>query len=274
MIGEYFDVEARTRILGYQSAVGAAGAMLIGQAAGLVATFGGWRAPFALYLVAIPVVGIVAYAVPSNRSTARRSLRAASESKEKSASILRLLPLLPLLALVVLLFIGSYMSNIHVSFLLDDDGVSTPALRSLPLSVSALMVAVGSACYGSVRLRLGDRWTLRLCGALLGIGVITMGIAPTGEVVALGCGIAGFGTGIANPQVNNMLISASDPSIRGRAIGFGYTARYLGNFLNPWIVRPIAFAAGMHNAFIIVGAMFVAGVLLDTATRRRRALAS
>jgi MFS family permease len=266
MIGEYFDAEARARILGYQSAVGAAGALAIGLAAGQLAHLGGWRAPFGLYLVAFPMALLVFFAIPAGRPGGRPRPKTGPGKSEQRGSILRLLPLL---VLIVVVFVGSYMPNIQTPFLLDDDGVSDPFLRSLVVSVGALTVSAGSACYGLVQVRLGDRWTMRLCCALLAMGIIAMGLAPSGEWVALGCVIAGLGTGIANPQVNNMLINAADPSVRGRALGLGYTARYLGNFLNPIMVHPLAVAFGIHTAFVAVGGILAVGVLLSTAQRRR-----
>ena len=51
-------------------------------------------------------------------------------------------------------------------------------------------------------------------------------------------------------------------------MGLGYTARYVGDFLNPVIVGPLAIAAGLHMAFVILGAAFIAAVLVDLTARR------
>jgi MFS family permease len=255
IISEYFDGDARARILGYQSAVGGVAAMAIGPIAGLIAEAGGWHGPFSLYLLGFPFALITWFAFPPD---ARRKAKAKQASGGGS-----ILSLVPLLALVVVFFVGSYMSNVQIPFLLDEDGVTTPFLRSLVPSLSAGMVALGSATFGAIRARIGDRWTLRLAGGLMGFGIIFMGAVDTGVLAAIGCAISGLGIGIMNPQVNHLLISQAAPEARGRAAGLGYTARYIGNFLNPVVVKPLADMWGLHGAFVAIGAVFAAGTALD-----------
>jgi MFS family permease len=92
---------------------------------------------------------------------------------------------------------------------------------------------------------------------------VFMGAVDTGVLAGIGCAISGLGIGIMNPQVNNLLISQAPPEARGRAAGLGYTARYIGNFLNPVIVKPLAAMWSLHGAFIIIGAVFALGTVLD-----------
>jgi len=255
MIGEYFSPEMRARMLGYQAAIGAAGALAIIQLSGRIADFGGWRAPFALYLLAIPML-LLALAIPKKASGPR--------VRTPSAPFGAVAILWPILLLIVALFVASFMSTLQISFLLAADGVAKPSTQSNVLTAGALMVTVGSAIYGPVRRRLADRWSLRLSALLLGIGIVTMAASHAVLIVALGCAIAGLGTGLVNPTVNNMLITRAPPEARGRALGFGYTARYTGDFLNPVIVQPLTSAMGIHAAIMVVGGAFAAGALLDT----------
>ena len=183
MISEYFEPVTRTRVLGYQGAVGAASALLIILSAGQLAEWGGWRAPFAMYLLAFLILIATAVAIPKRPPVDHR------RAKEIAPSGGAIVALLPLIAVIVALFIGSFMPTIQVSFLLADNGVMKPSTQSLVLGASALMVGLGSAIYGPVRLRLGDRWTMRLCAALIGLGIVVMGFAHGAELVALGCAV-------------------------------------------------------------------------------------
>lgn len=259
MIGEYFTPEMRARMLGYQAAIGAAGALIIIQLSGRIADFGGWRAPFALYLLAIPML-LMALAIP--RKPSGPSVRA------PSAPLGSIMVLWPILLTIVALFVASFMSNLQISFLLAADGVAKPSSQSNVLAAGALMVTIGSAIYGPVRRRLVDRWSLRLSTLLLGIGIVTMALSHDVLIVALGCAIAGLGTGLVNPTVNNMLITRAAPEARGRALGLGYTARYAGDFLNPVIVQPLTSAFGIHAAIMAVGGAFAVGALFDTVAGR------
>ena len=267
MIGEYFDPVTRTRVLGYQGAVGAVSALLIILSAGQLADWGGWRAPFAMYLFAFLIFVAAAIAIP------KRPLLEHRRAKEVAPPG-TIIALLPVIVVVIALFVGSFMPTIQVSFLLADNGVLKPSSQSLVLGASALMVGLGSAVYGPTRLRLGDRWTLRLCAALIGSGIVVMGFAHGAELVALGCAISGIGTGLLNPQVNNMLITRAGPGARGRAVGMGYFARYAGDFLNPWAVDPLTRAFGIHIAFILTGAAFVVGMAFDLLRGKRIRVAS
>jgi hypothetical protein len=54
-------------------------------------------------------------------------------------------------------------------------------------------------------------------------------------------------------------VSRTAPAVRSLAIGASYTARYSGDFINPWIVHPLGVAFGLHTAFVMIGALFLAG---------------
>jgi MFS family permease len=263
MIGEYFAPQMRVRILGYQGAVGAIAALLIILSSGVMADWAGWRAPFALYLIAFLVFVAAAIAIPKRPAGPR-----VAKAVDETSAWVALASVWGPLAVVVGLFVGSFMPTLQVSFLLAANGVLKASNQSLVLAASALMVGLGSAVYGTLRLRFGDRWMLRLCALLIGAGIVIMGFSHEAMQVALGCAISGIGTGLLNPQVNNMLISRAGPNARGRAVGLGYTARYAGDFLNPVIVGPMALAIGLHEAFIVLGATFLALAALDLAMQR------
>ena len=170
--------------------------------------------------------------------------------------------------MIVGLFVGSFMPTLQVSFLLAANGVLKPSNQSFVLAASAVMVSAGSAIYGPLRLRFDDRSILRLCALSIGSGIVVMGLSHEAIQVAVGCAISGIGTGLLNPQVNNMLLSRAGAEARGRAVGLGYTARYAGDFLNPVIVAPLAVAVGLHGAFVILGSVFLAFAAMDLAVRR------
>ncbi len=247
MISEYFDADMRARIMGYQAAVGALAALTIILTAGPLAEWAGWRAPFALYLLAFVVFFIAAVAIPQRPARHLRQTAVAQVSAWQA-----LVALWVPVAIITALFLGSFMPTLQVSFLLKANGVDHPSVHSLVLGASALMVGAGSAMYGPLRHRFDDGVMLALCAAFIGTG----------------CGISGIGTGLLNPQTNNMLITRGGISARGRAAGLGYTARYGGDFMNPVIVGPLAGQIGLHGAFVVVGAAFLAAVAVDAVRRR------
>ncbi len=263
MISEYFDPDMRARVLGYQASVGAISALLIILSAGPIAELAGLRAPFALYLLAFPVFLAAAIAIPKRPAVA---LRHATLGQANFFSALAAV-WIPI-AVITALFLGSFMPTLQVSFLLAANGVLKPSNQSLVLAASALMVGAGSAAFGPLRHRFGDRTMLTLCASLIGAGIVVMGLSHEAIQVAVGCGISGIGTGLLNPQTNNMLISRAAPDARGRSAGLGYTARYTGDFINPVIVGPLAVAIGLHGAFVVVGGAFVVAAALNLFVNR------
>jgi MFS family permease len=257
MIAEYFDPDTRARVLGYQASVGAISALLIILSAGPLAEWAGLRAPFALYLLAFPVFIAAAVAIPKRPAV---ELRRAAMAQASAWSALAAV-WIPI-AVITALFLGSFMPTLQVSFLLAVNGVLKPSNQSLVLAASALMVGAGSAMYGPLRHRFSDRTMLTICAALIGAGIVVMGLSHEAIQVAVGCGISGIGTGLLNPQANNMLISRAAPNARGRSAGLGYTARYTGDFINPVIVGPLAVAIGLHGAFVVVGGVFMAAAAI------------
>ncbi len=80
---------------------------------------------------------------------------------------------------------------------------------------------------------------------------------PTG----IGCAIAGFGGGLVGPHLISRLLGQAAPEVRGRAVGFAYTAIFAGDFLNPIAFAPVAAHVGIDGAFLVVAAALVVGVI-------------
>jgi predicted MFS family arabinose efflux permease len=264
MIGQYYSPAARARILGYQSSSGALAGVIVIKLAGWLGEYGGWRAPFALYLLALPVLLLGVAYLPVVR-IARSPV--ASVSSENAAGS-GLLSLWPIYLTIIPMFIAVYMPNIQVSFLLRDDGVVSPSAQSNVILAGAVAVAVAAPFYGSAKRILGTALILMLCFLLQGAGIVAMGLMHRSAWTALGCFILGLGTGISNPLISDLIVARAAPELRSKAIGLSYTARYGGDFLNPWIMRPLASVIGLHRAFTVVGALFLAGVGIAAMVRQ------
>jgi MFS family permease len=261
MISETFTAEARARILGYQSATGAMSGVAALFVAGWLGSVAGWRAPFGLYLLAVPVLALGIVYLP-------KSPRAVREAEAAPVDWSVLMKLWPIYLMIIPMFIAVYMPNIQVSFLLRDDAVIDPRVQSYVIMSGAFTVALGALGFGSIRKRLSASHILVLCFALQGTGLAIMGAVHNPLLTALGCGVLGFGTGIANPLISDMIVAWSTLETRSMAIGASYTFRYGGDFLNPLVMHPLGLAIGLHSAFIAVGALFWVGVVVAMVWRQ------
>lgn len=262
MISDHFTPEARGRILGYQSATGAMAGVAAIFIAGYLGKVGGWRAPFGMYLLAIPVLVLGAIYLPETKRRVRVATQTAAVSSRQ------LIGLWPIYLMIIPMFIAVYMPNIQVSFLLRDDGITDPMTQSYVILSGALFVAIAALLYGRIRGWLSAPQILMLCFVLQGVGILIMGFSHSAIMTAIGCAVLGSGTGISNPLISDLIVARTSAEQRSKAIGISYTARYSGDFINPWIMHPLGVAIGLHNAFLVAGALFLIGVAVAAAWRQ------
>ena len=63
------------------------------------------------------------------------------------------------------------------------------------------------------------------------------------------------------PHFARTVLNLAPPAARGRAVGLNFFFTYLGDFLNPVAVHPLALAIGIHRAFLLIGAITAATAL-------------
>ena len=262
LISERFDGTERARVLGYMGATGAAFGVLSLLTAGAVAELSSWRAPFALYLVAVPLlVTAAAFLAPIHRSSV----------EDRPATWAPLLTLWPIYLMIVPLFAAAFMTSVQGPFLLAANGVASPAVQSWVLASSAVMNAIAASSYGRIRTQIGQQPTFVVILALMGAGNLVVGLSHDPIAVAAGCGLAGAGAGLLGPYLTELVLDRAPPAVRGRAIGLKYAAYFIGQFCNPIIIAPLRAAVAIHGAFTVVGMALGAAALVALMVRTRRA---
>ena len=263
LLANRFDGAARARILGYQGAlVAAAGAVTL-LMTGEIARHWGWRAPFALYLMALPMILLVLAArLPDRAENGMTAQKAPSPSAA-------LLPLWPLYALIVPLYGAAYMFYLHLSFVMAGDGISDPAAQSRIMTAITLLSIVSGLAYGRVHERLGGRITFATILAIMAAGNLLVGLSHGAAMTALACAFAGLGTGALGPYITGLVLGRAPADLRGRAMGFLSLAMYVGDFLNPLVITPMRGAFGNHAAFLAVGLLLALAAALRATLKER-----
>ena len=253
MIGDRFQGAERPKFLGYQGAFLAAAGFISLLVSGQAAEIMGWRAPFALFLMALPMLALAVLSLDSDPVPKQKV-------ESQAPGDASLWSMWPIYLAVILIYTAGYMIYLQLSFVLAGDHVTSPALQSRIVSASTVMHFVGGLLYGRTIEKLGSRWMLFLI--LLGMAVsdFTIGLTTDIAAIVVACGIAGLAGGNMVIYVTNLILDRAKPEIRGKALGFMVMAMYVGDFLNPWLATPLRLAIGNHNAFIAVG-----GILLLTA---------
>jgi MFS family permease len=253
LLAELFDESTRSRLIGYQSSIGAACGLVSTLLAGFAAELMGWRAPFGFYLLAWGMVIVAACGVP------RSETKVAATNDERGSAAPPWGQLWPVYLLCVPLYASIFMTTTQVPFLLRQDGVHSPAVQSWVLAMSSMWNAIGAALYGRVRDRIGGSRTFAASLALMAMGQAVLGLSHHPFLTALGCAIAGTGAGLAVPHVPGMVLTRVRGQARGRALGLMYSCLFLGSFSNPLFVAPLAALFGRHGALLVSAALLFAG---------------
>lgn len=261
LIGERYDAAARARLLGFGTFFGAGTGLASILLSGVIAESGNWHAPFVLYALALGILLLAAVTLPGTAALPRADARQDSAARA-------LLELVPLYALISLVFVAVFVTNAQVSFLLVAEGITGPAAQSRIIGWSSLTNGLGGACYGWLRARLGLRWSFVAMLSLLAAGITTLGLSHDPFTAALGCAITGFGGGLSVPHFLNMVLDRAAPAVRSRALGMAYSALFLGDFLNPFLMAPLTALAGIHGAFLTVGACLAAAAAFQVMRRK------
>lgn len=260
LIVEIFTEQQRGSILGLQNAIATALSVVVTLSSGAVAEAHGWRAPFALYGLSLPVLLLAIAVIPA----ASRRQAAAGGSLSLFA------PMLPLYALITLSMIISFQSASQVPVLLAADGVASPATISEILGAGTVLFTVGAIAYGTLRGRAGLWWTFALALTLQGVGILTLSVGH--GIVGIGSGVLllNLGSGIQTPNLTHWVMDKAPLPVRGRAMGLLFSAQFLGPFLNSLIIAPAITAYGLRNILTMIASLIAVGAIL-TVLRARSA---
>ncbi len=247
------------RVLGLQGAAMGFGGVIALLLGGLLAAVD-WRGPFAVYLLALPLVVLVLRYVPE------APVPPSDDSAPVASS-----PWRPrLLGMYALIFVGVvvfYTVPTQAPFWLAEVGGAGPAVIGVLMAV--LNLATTLVGLGFRRLR--ARWTFPALAAATFVayaaGLVVLGTASTLWTAALGMVVIGIGIGLQNPTINGWVVASTAPGTRTRALGLLTSALFLGQFSSPLIAQPVIDGAGMGMTFILAGALAVLIAVLVTLPR-------
>lgn len=250
----YADV-TRARMIGIKGALGAVGSVGGIMVSGWLGDIGGWRLPNLLYLFAWALLVLALLSIPLARPIPVAGARSAG-----AMDAIRLL--WPIYLMVIGFGVVLMMTNTQLSFLLAEIGITRPTEASRILVISSVSSAIGGFMLGSVRIWVGVARVLPLCFALWGAGLLLLGSAYSIPPAVIGCFLCGLAGGLFVPHMVASLAGSAPLPIRDRAIAILYSAIFLGDFLNPLVIKPVSEALTRHGAFMLVGGICVIAALV------------
>ena len=239
----------RARFMGRQGAAISAAGIVSVVAGGALAELD-WRAPFAIYLIALPVAALVGIVVPRRRPRATDAASAdAPTSREPFPwRVLALTGGIMFLAMVFILLVAT-----RLPFLLDEIGVGSPGLIGVMLALMTVASFPTGLLYGRVRARLEPRTIAIVALVLMGAGYAAISQAHAPPVAALGILVTGSGLGLIIPNQNVWLMAHVPAAARGRAAGLMTMLLFAGQFVSPIVSGPLLALMDLHAVFLAFG---------------------
>jgi len=264
LVGDYFQGADRERYMGVQSAfMGLGGVAFLAVGGALAAMH--WRAPFALYGVALLMLPFIWIHLVEPVRPSAAALAAAGGDQPIPW---RLIGALYLVSAVNM--IGFYIVPTQVPFHLATLGVHDPVTTGLSIACGMLAASVSSYCYRYVHAYLGHAAIAALGFACGTLGMTLIAAAPSLPVALAGMAFSGLGMGTIMPNNWLWLMARVPARVRGRVFGGIGTCVFAGQFLSPLISQPIANRFGLAAAFgtvavilAVVGLAFLARAIVD-----------
>ncbi|WP_444940806.1 MFS transporter [Microbulbifer sp. ZKSA004] len=244
LVGDYFSREQRLTYLSQQSTFISIGGVVFLTLGGLLASLH-WRAPFAIYLLAlllVPAVKIFLWEPVRIRPFKHRDPK-----KEKQANPLAFYALLAAATLNSLAFT---LIPTQIPFYLREIEISSPSLIAMAIASSNVMGAIASLLiYRRARNQLGVLGVFIASFTIMAASFgLLAGAQNLTEIVAF-IALYGLGMGTLIPHIFSTALESAPESKRGKTAGFLTTGIFLGQFISPFISQPWIDKMGYSSAF-------------------------
>lgn len=256
----------RARFMGWQgasiSAVGIASVVAGGALAEL-----SWRAPFTIYLIALPIAVLVGTVVP--RRPADEAAARPDAAAETDAVPWSMLALTGGVTFIVMLFI--LLVATRLPFLLGDIGVDSPSVVGVTLALMTLASFPTGLYYGRVRARLDPPTIAVIALTLMATGYALIAIGDSLAAVIPGILVSGAGLGLIIPNQNVWLMAHVPAGARGRASGLMTMLLFGGQFVSPLVSGALLLTMDLPGVFLTFGLALAVVALLLWISRGRGA---
>lgn len=269
LIGDLFAGPSRDRFMGLQTAFTGIGGLLFMSFGGLLAG-AGWRAPFAIYGLALLILPAVLLCLTEPRY----------ERQDSGASGPARVPLLAVSVLLLAAVFNSicfYLIPTQMPFHLYALGVNSPGTVGITLGAFNLAVAAASLGYGRLRAMVGLPGGFAVGFGVMAVSFAIIAMSSSHAAVAVGLMVGGGGLGCIMPGLAASAMTLAPPAARGRVAGALTASIFLGQFLSPVVSQPLVSWIGYAGVFgltsVFLGIAAVLAALLALSGRSMAAKA-
>jgi MFS family permease len=248
LAGDYFAGPQRQAFMGRQGAFTGVGGLVFITGGGLLAGLH-WRAPFAIYALALLLIPLVVTQLRNPPAPPAQSVSGGSAAPTRARRDLVLL----LYAGALLNSIAFYLIPTQLPFLLAMRGVDTPFLAGLAIGLATVMSAVASLNYRRISRAASPRLLFAGGFALMGISYGMVASSPLFAVTLVAMAVGGAGLGLMMPAFSFTALEIAPAASRGAIVGGLTSSIFLGQFISPFVSQPWATVFGLPSAFGTMG---------------------
>jgi MFS family permease len=257
LIGDYFEGAKRDRYLALNTTFASTSAVLFIAIGGVLGELG-WRVPFAVYAVSLPLAAAMLLLLWEPERESKASAADVQAIHAAAGEGFSIRGLLTVCAVTVIGSIFFMTVPVHIGYLLNAVGVTSPGTIGMIAAANQGAVIAGSLLFGSLsRISRKNAGRLAVSALVVSIGFSITGMTASVAGVVAGICIAGLGCGLLLPTL--MCWNMGQLPAERRALGTGawMTAFFLGQFFTPIVVGLASQAGGMQQAIRWMGALLL-----------------
>jgi len=256
LIGDLYEGRRRAAVMGLNMSVLSVGTAVYPGLGGLLAELG-WRWPFLLSMLAVPVALAVQFRLRNPEPSSGQSLR------DYLAAVVERVwrpPVGATFTVSLIIFVLLYGAILtYFPLLLDRDFGFSPAVIGLYLTGSSAMTGLFAALTGWLTVRLTERRLILISFVLIAAALGLIAVLPSPRLLILPVMLFGSAMGLGMPSLMTVLASLAPAEHRGAFLSLNGTVLRLGQTAGPVL-------AGVVYGWQGMAAVFLAGSLLAILT--------
>lgn len=254
LIAEYYTGIKREKVIALQTAAMGLGVLVLETAGGVLAGFG-WRTPFLIYLIGLPILLGVLFTA---REPAKRTSSPPIEGRIKSKGMIIAICYFTAFLVFMILF----LLPTKLPYYMGELGHSTLA-SGLVLGWHGICECIFCLLYRRISGVLDRITTISVGLFLIGISLMVLYVSGAMFVIILSVGLMGVGIGMITPTLVSWLASIVSSSNSGKVMSGYAVALNFGEFASSLFAAAIlAYVVTYEGMFAVMGVITLIVFLL------------
>jgi MFS transporter, ACDE family, multidrug resistance protein len=264
LIGDLFQGRERAAAMGYNATVLSIGTGTYPALGGLLAQLG-WRYPFLLPLLAVPIAAAVLFGLRNPEPARGADLREYLGEVWQSVRNRAVAGMFAISVLTFVLLYGSILT--YLPILMDRRFGAAPALIGLVMSTQSLATALASSQLGRLSGRLSPRALILIAFALYALALALVPLMPSLWLLVVPASLFGVGMGLNLPSLMTLLSGMAPLRHRAALMSLNGMVLRLGQTLGPLVAGGLYVWGGLSAPFwggavLGLASLLVVGVTL------------